>query len=249
MQQYTTTIRPGYIQVRSLYLGANALSDPNKRIGRVSVLLKGDDQFSIEGSLNPQGYLTGMAKLYRHLDLKDGSVVSFSITTDGNLLINSPAPSVAAGTSLPPKSAATTVFARMQLKHIHIEPFRPENLNIWEPENETDVYLAFGVLQDFTDYQYCCAASQSLLNRLGAQYSATAKPDAILIDRTDDQYLMAEWKKFSSDFKANHKPNEVDVLVCWLDDETDRTVLPPNILALQSVARKAAQTALSEDIG
>ena len=95
MQQYSTTIRPGYIQLRSMYLGAIALSDPNMRFGRVTVLLKGNDQFSVEGSLNPQGYLTGMAKLYRHLNLSDGTAVLFSITTDGNLLIHSPASLIA----------------------------------------------------------------------------------------------------------------------------------------------------------
>ena len=78
-----------------MYLGAIALSDPNMRFGRVTVLLKGNDQFSVEGSLNPQGYLTGMAKLYRHLNLSDGTAVLFSITTDGNLLIHSPASLIA----------------------------------------------------------------------------------------------------------------------------------------------------------
>ncbi len=33
------------------------------------------------------------------------------------------------------------LFQSKKLKHIHIEPFRPENLNAWEPETESDIYL------------------------------------------------------------------------------------------------------------
>ena len=57
---------------------------------------------------------------------------------------------------------------------------------------------------------------------------------------------MAEWKKSSSDFKSNHKPDDVDVLVCWLDDETDRLLLPPKVLALRDVARTAADSILND---
>ena len=137
-----------------------------------------------------------------------------------------------------------TLFARDNYRHIHLEPFRPENLHTWEPETEADVYLAFGVLQEFTDFQYCCGASKAVLDKLGANYTDSSKPDAILIDRTTDEYLMAEWKKHSSDFKANHKKDDVDVLVCWNDNETQRDALPPQVLALHSVAKIAAQTAL-----
>lgn len=126
----------------------------------------------------------------------------------------------------------------MGLAHIHIEPFRPENLNHWNPETETDVYMAFGVLQEFTDYRYCCGASADLLRRLGATYQT--KPDAVLISRLDDHYLMAEWKMKSSDFKSNHLPSDVDVVVCWVDDEPDKSKLPPTTLALRDVARLAA---------
>ncbi len=72
--------------------------------------------------------------------------------------------------------------------------FRPESLDTWKPETETDVYVAFGVLHEFTDFKYCCGASKAILEKLGADYDGTAKPDAILIDRVTDEYLMAEWK-------------------------------------------------------
>ncbi len=37
---------------------------------------------------------------------------------------------------------------------------------------------------------------------------------------------------YSSDFKTNHKKEDVDLLICWIDDEKDRTLVPPKILAL-----------------
>ena len=57
-------------------------------------------------------------------------------------------------------------------------------------------------------------------------------------------YLVAEWKKNSSDFKQNHGPEDVDVLVCWRDDEENKTVLPPRVVALRDVAKTAAKAKL-----
>ena len=191
-----------------------------------------------------------MARLYRRLGLQDGVKLELSVGEDGNIIIHFPGelePGGEPAIPTPQSVEVKTVFSAKQFEHIHIEPFRPENLNNWEPETETDVYLAFGVLQEFTDFQYCCGVSQALLKRLGANYDESSKPDAILIDRTNDQYLMAEWKKYSSDFKANHKPEEVDVLVCWHDNELDRKKLPPRTLALRAVAKKAAEIELAND--
>jgi hypothetical protein len=242
---YTCTIKPSYQELRSLYIGADARKDDHFTVGKVTASLAADPDFSIEGTMSAAGYLSGMAKLYKKLNLQDCSEVQYEFTDDGSLVIHTPTVPAAPA---PPEAEeeAKTVFQTQQLKHICIEPFRPENLNTWEPETEPDIYLAFGVLQDFTDYQYCCGASQSLLTKLGATYEDTAKPDAILIDRISDEYVMAEWKKYSSDYKSNHKPEDVDVLVCWTDNETDRTVLPRKVLALHSVAKIAAETTLAE---
>jgi hypothetical protein len=248
-KEYETRIKPSYMQLRSIYLGADTLRDPNLRSGTVTVLLENDEEFSVEGTLNPQGYLSGMAKLYRHLKLQDGTVMVFSITDNGNIVVRAANAPQTGGEdkdlepTLPP-SVETTIFERKKLRHVHIEPFRPENLNNWEPETETDVYLAFGVLQEYTDFQYCCGASTTLLKKLGANYDDSAKPDAIVVDRTTGQYLMAEWKKHSSDYKGNHKPDDVDVLVCWHDNETDKSKLPRTVLELHSVAKTAASTVL-----
>jgi len=78
--------------------------------------------------------------------------------------------------------------------------------------------------------------------QLEANYGEAAKPDAILIDLVTDEYLMAEWKMKSSAFMLNHSPNDVDVdvLVCWHDDETDRAEVPWRVISHREVARTAA---------
>jgi hypothetical protein len=66
-----------------------------------------------------------------------------------------------------------------------------------------------------------------------------------LIDRITDEYVMGEWKMRSSDYKLNHGPQDVDVLVCWVDDEQQRALLSATVISLQEVARTVA----SENIG
>lgn len=247
-QTYKMKIKSSYLELRSLYVGVQALE--KLRPGKVAVLLDNDASFSVEGRLNSQGLLSGMAELHTRLRLKRGDELSFSVRDSGTIIIHGSnlrhgAPAAEeppAGTNRTP-----TVFERQKLRHIHIEPFRPENLNNWEPENETDVHIAFGVLQEFTDYQYCCGISSALLAKLGARYEEATRPNAIVIDRTTYQYLMAEWKKYSSEYKKQHSPEDVDVLVCWHDDERDRSALPPRVLSLHAVAREAATTALTDD--
>jgi hypothetical protein len=43
----------------------------------------------------------------------------------------------------------------------------------------------------------------------------------------------------SSKFKSNHKADEVDVLVCWEDDEVNKQNLPPRVLALKPLLETA----------
>lgn len=250
--RFKTKVTPAYLKLRTLYLAADAWESRLLESGKVTVLLNEDSDFSTEGNLNPRGGLGGMAKLYKRLDLREGMHVEYSIPSKNTIVIYSPTPpavSAVPALSAPPTPVALTqtVFERKKLAHIHLEPFRPESLNHWEPETETDVYLAFGVLQEFTDYQYCCGASKALLMRLGAFDEKGAKPDAILIDRSTQNYLMAEWKMRSSAFATNHKPEDIDVLVCWIDDAEDKTKLPPNVVSLKEIAKEAAAASLLDD--
>jgi hypothetical protein len=142
-----------------------------------------------------------------------------------------PSPELVDGT------AVEGVFARQKLKHVHIDKYSPGNLSDWEPRTEPDVYMVFGAMDELHDYHYCCGASKELLDKLG--YTAATKPDAVVIDSVSGEYLMAEFKIRSSDFKLNHKPEDVDLLVCWVHDETDKTKLPPRVLDLGSRLREA----------
>jgi hypothetical protein len=116
--------------------------------------------------------------------------------------------------------------------------FRPENLLNWQPESEPDVYIAFGILQEYTQYRYCCATSTALNTKLG--FTVGTKPDAILISNDTDEYLVAEFKMQSSSFKVNHQRTDIDVLIVWQDDEENRGILPPTVVCLEEIARLAA---------
>jgi hypothetical protein len=135
--------------------------------------------------------------------------------------------------------AKRPVFERQRLKHVHMEPYAPGNLSKWEPRTEADVYMVFSALSEYTDYQYCCGASKSLLARLG--YKADTKPDAIRIDRSTGQYLMAEFKMASREFSYNHAPEDVDVLVCWDYNEQGPGKLPPAVVDLRGLLERAVK--------
>jgi hypothetical protein len=140
------------------------------------------------------------------------------------------------------------VAIRQQLRPIFMEPFRPENLATWEPQTEPDVYLAFGVLQEYTEFEYCCGASQELLSAWGYRPASKTRPDAILISRADKSYVVAEFKISTRDFaRSKHLKEDVDVLVVWNDDmagKQDKVNLPSSIVVLQDVARQAAEEGL-----
>ena len=191
-----------------------------------------------------------MVKLYAALSLKAGDTVVAEVVnaaqiqvievrraSGGTALVSEPVTLSDPGSGHAP--VAESVFVRQRLKPLHIELFSPENLNRWEPETETDVYMAFGVLQEYTRFRYCCGASKALLDRLG--FKANAKPDAILVKEDTGEYTMTEFKMQSSAFALNHQPGDVDVLIVWDHDEPDTTKLPPEVVSLRDIARAAAQ--------
>lgn len=150
--------------------------------------MREDPNLTAEGNLSSNGALSGMSPLYRGLGLQDGDVIEAEPAGAGAIVITgvlraggnrdggAQQPAVAG----PPEGSRRSVFQRRQLRALHNEVFSPENLNRWEPATETDVYMAFGVLQEYTRHRYCCATSQALLDRLG--FDAPTKPDAILVD-------------------------------------------------------------------
>ena len=234
-------IAQSYIKLRSIPIGTTLLREGKISAGTVSVSIRAQGVEAIEGTLSNNGVLSGMARLYALLNLKEGDQISFVITGSTSLEVI-PTQNVL---PVPIDQGYKSVFETQGLKHIQIEIFRPQNLQFWDPQTEADVYMAFGVLQEYTDYIYCCGASQTILTRLG--YTSNTKPDAIVCHRTNQEYHMAEFKPSSSKFKLNHRPEEIDVLICWKDDENDRAVLPKHIIELYDVARTAAKAEIEDE--
>jgi hypothetical protein len=244
-------ITPSYRKIYVLFFGREAIESGTLAPGRVTVYLRDDEEFAAEGTLNGMGSLSGMVGVYRRFNLQAGDKVTFEVVAPTRLAVVSVTRAAGQG-GLPeaaenipaPAADAPGVFARHRLRYRHIEVFSPTNLLDWQPETETDVYLAFGVLQKYTEYRYCCGASKSLLDDLGLELAT--KPDAILIKEDTRDYILAEFKMRSSAFPLNHKPDDVDLLVVWDDDQVDRALLPGAVLSLREVARSAAQEAIAD---
>ena len=138
-----------------------------------------------------------------------------------------------------------TVWDRKGLRARRIRTF--EFNTHWIPENETDLYLAFAKTEEYTDFVYCQGISARFARSL--RYTCrdgTSKPDAILMHSDTEEYYIAEFKLYSRKFTENHHKEDVDVLICWEDDEQNRDVLPPIIIELKSVVREVARELLRE---
>lgn len=253
---FTTTIQQTHIDLRCIYLPADfvqkyTLSYSTKH----QILIDGKSPSKTAGTLQITNLIGGLAKMYRAYDLQiedevgldceDGTIIV--IPPDDRLKGSNAFAATTAAVSIPQSETAAvpilnsdkTVFARQNLRHVYIPEFAPANLTGWTPETETDVFLVFGMLSENTDFKYCCGVSQDLVDKLG--YKADTKPDAILIDRATDEYLMSEFKVYSSDFASNHIRDDVDVLVCWIDDATDKSQLPRRVVSLKELREKAVK--------
>lgn len=227
----TANITEGYKKNYVLYL--SAYKRARLKPGVLRVTLEGHATFETEGTLNTAGLLSGMAKLYKALRLRKGDVLTCYAKGKDLLSIEPPRKP-----KLEFKPTKPTVFTKGKVNR-HFEAFRPQNLADWSPQAEVDVYMAFGILEKYMPVKYCCGVKEETLREMGL--SISPKPDAILIDRVTDQYLLAEFEKSSSDYApGKHKPKDVDVLVCWTDDEQDRSKLPQLVIALADKAKEAA---------
>jgi hypothetical protein len=247
---HESKIKPSYKQINAIYLSRDVIDQSDLAPGVITVFVEHHPEFSVDGRLNNGGGISGMSRLYSLLSLEPGDVLVYSVTANCEIVIHSvrraSTPSIttpAAQAAAEPKTQEyLSVYRRKNLRAIHIELFSPENLRRWEPENEPDVYMAFGILQEHTKFRYCCATSRALLNRLG--YVSETKPDAILIDDNTGEYLIAEFKMSSTAFTSNHQRDDVDVLVVWHHDDDRVDLLPHHIVCLKDIARTAAQELL-----
>jgi hypothetical protein len=220
------------------------------------------------GTIQPSGVLSGMARLFRHLKLDVGDQVTLDCQVSSAGVQTARIASVTERdrpyeeqptVQEPARDDRQTVLAKWKARYVHFDAYRPELWNDWEPSGESDVYLAFGALQEYTDFIYCCGVNKQILRELSilkayderkvqkaAEGLDEGIPDALFIDRTTREYLVAEFKIRASQFAMNHSPDLVDVLVCWIDDEPDKSKLPARIVILKDKARDAGLEAFGQ---
>ena len=241
MMRWKATVRQSYIDLRGLNLGMEFVHKHGLQPGnKYSIIIEGLSETDIEGRLDKSGFIGGLSRLYKAFDLQVGDIVEATFD-DPDIRLHPPTAKAVseAEETIPVKEEPEFVFERQALRHVHIEPYAPGSLARWVPQTEADIYMVFGALSEYTDFQYCCGASKALLNALG--YKAETKPDAILIDRASEQYLVAEFKMDSAEFTWNHKREDVDVLICWEDNEKDRAALPARVVGLRKLLEKAVK--------
>ena len=251
-------INKTYRQLNSVRLGLDPFKKSELTPGKITVNVKiKDDQsekddLKIEGNYNKvNGILSGLSKLYKLGFLQAQDELDYKILSSTEIEVEFKQ-NADHKTVEQVEQQYTSVFEKKNLKHLHIEPFRPENLKNWTPKAESDIYMIYGVLEDYTDFKYCCGINQTLLSQLGFSYDESTKenhrtkPDSILIDRTTNEYLIGEFKMNSSAFTLNHNKTDVDVLVVWTNDEKDKTSLPKHVVELSLIAKEAAIENLNE---
>ena len=232
-----------YENIRSLPVGTGAICD-TLNIGKVSISIYNSEKVYY-GKLNKNGVISGLSKLFFEQKIKSGMHLYYENNEIDSITLYIPPEYKnvdSLNNSLPIDSPSK------KLKWFHNEVFYPDSLDRWVPNAEPDVYIVFGALQDLTDYSYCGAVNKKILLKL--EYfkriqGAKNKPDAILHDKKTDDYLIAEFKIKSSDYKRNHKSGDVDILVVWRDDETDRSTLPNTILELYKIAKNSPPDAVN----
>lgn len=242
----TICIAENYKKLSTIKIPTGFIRENNLATGPTNIIVtepNGKIVFSHQANLNSNGMITRSAAIYSEYQLEVGDEITITVIKSSTLQLETT--KIATHR---PQIEPKTVFDKQQLSHLHFEVFSPSNLDRWEPENETDVFYAFGLLQDFTDYSYCCGMSQRIINQLGYQYDKdgkSSKPDAIVVQDSSGRYLVAEWKMNSKSFSINHHKNEIDVLVVWDDDSDDKAGLPDHIVELKEIARTAALTAFA----
>jgi len=258
---YTTRVSASYRRLYALGISTKHWSGQRPRPDRITVRVAEFPGFEAEGAYQANGKLSGQAAVHDLYEIDGDIDLEYRLSPDGTVVeITTPLseakrpqvglatpvdteseaklPAEAQEAQVPAAPVGDTVLDRRMLRHIHFEPFRPTNLDVWSPQTETDIYLVFGVLQESTKYEYCCGASKEVLNRLGYSLAEITKPDAILIRRASQEYVLAECKMRSKDYKPNNY--DVDVLVVWEDDAAERDGLP-EVIALRPIAREVAR--------
>ncbi len=233
-------ITQSYKDLSSLNLGKDFIREHKLSTGqRYPIAIVGMEDTELVGTIQKTGLIGGLAAFYQRFpDLQPDTEIEIGF--DGLAITIHPPGTPAPRTKFNPQAPPSDyVLDRKNARRVYIAPYAPGALNTWEPKGEPDVYMVFGRLAEFTPYQYCCASSQEILDKLGIEI--VPKPDAVLIEQGTDRYLIAEFEVESSRFiEHGHTKEDVDVLICWKDDVTDAYARErlPKVFCLHSLITK-----------
>ena len=150
----------------------------------------GTDIIDAEGTIQRTGMLGGMARHFKNLSLQLGdrlklvcqvsetggqsATVLQIIRRDGPVALPSEIKEQ-------PIDRERAVLENFNAQHVPFDMYRPELWDEWKPAAEVDVYLAFGRLQEYTDYLYSCGVNKQILRQLGIDqnYEEEGVPDAL----------------------------------------------------------------------
>lgn len=216
----------------------------------LTVYIEDNDEFETSGTYNAKlSRLTGMAAVIAELKLKDSDHLLVVSGDKDSFVVKKEGYTKKKDSS---HKKEDLVFDRLKLKHKVIPVFSASNFQEWTPQAEVDIYIAFGVLQEFTDFKYCCGTSSKLLEDLNYKVSVReSKPDAILVSRITKSLYIAEFKMRASQFLSNHSKEKIDVLVVWEDDtknDKEKRDRLPEIVELKSIAQSVLQESIVSNI-
>ena len=230
-----------YKNIYSLPIGMKAINN-KLRVGPVSIFINNRQEI-YGGKLNENGVISGLSQLFREQNLRSGMMFSYENHDVDSILLylnDDSAKNEMTGNQFADSPSK-------KLKWPHNEICHPDNFKRWSPNSEIDVFFAFGLLHYMTNYSYCCALTNEVIAQI--EYfdrisTAKRKPDAILHNKHTNHYLIAKFESNSSDYKKRHNPNDVDVLIVWRDNETNRSHLPMQVVELYSLAKEVSANTL-----
>lgn len=233
-------LQKSYESIFGLPVGMKSINS-KLNIGPISVLVENKNKI-YPARLNKNGVISGLVELYRDLDLKFGMTIYYENHATDAIKIYFPKKTLKNKVAHNP---STRNNPSRKLKWAHNEIYDDNNFNRWTPNSKLDVCFVFGLLHDFTDFQYCGALTQDMMSKI--EYlknypNATDKPDAIVFHKNTACYSIAKFECKSSEYKNHHAPNDVDVLIVWRNDETDRSLLPMHVIELYQLAKHVAMT-------
>jgi hypothetical protein len=258
------TITNSMITARGINLGKTFVRVNEITPGEFyDIEIVGFPELSMGGTVNHNGWTTGLTRLHRHFNLVVGDKLEADFQ-NGKILLSVPedirqrgdTASAAAQTSDPDSGvvggpptdaadvatatndqASLTVMSRFKMSHKHLEKLSPRNVNTWKPRYESDLYVVFGMLSalEALDYEFCCGTDIELLRDWKFPVDDHEKPDCIVVDKATGDYLIAEFKIKSSRFTANHDAEAIDLLFCWDHDAPEYGKLPNKVVCLRDV--------------